>query len=231
MKKNNLYKFIGIILMFFLGGSIIIELMKSLGINTAIFDAKDNSYLETLIYLVFLAIIYLFYRKYLRADFKEIKNGYKYYIKIVLKYFAIFFIVKTGAAILTTILSNILNIQIAESENQNLIIDNLKASPIMTIILAVILAPIVEEGIFRLSLRKVINNKYLFILCSGLFFGFIHVFPTDIYIVEALLYSIVYVAVGICFAYIYVETDNIYVNIFIHALNNLLSILMLLIIL
>ena len=229
MNRRYLYKFIFVILMFFLGGTILGELLISLGLNPKLFDAKDINYLETLIYLIYAIIIYILYRKYFRADFKELKNGFQKYLRIILKYFAIFLLVKIGSAILTSIISSLLNIQIGNSENQEAVIETLNAGPIMMIISAVILAPIVEEGIFRLSIRKVIDNRYLFILCSGLLFGFIHVFPTSLNIVVALIHSIVYVAVGLCFAYIYEETDNIWVTMIIHALNNLLSIMALLI--
>ena len=86
-----------------------------------------------------------------------------------------------------------------------------------------ILAPFVEESIFRLGLRSVIKEKYLFIAISGLVFGFMHIFPTELPLYVALIQSIVYVAMGICLAYMYTETDNIWITIIIHALNNFLS--------
>ena len=67
------------------------------------------------------------------------------------------------------------------------------------------------------------SNKYLFILVSGLFFGMMHIFPTDLPTSLALIYSITYVAMGFYLAYIYTETENIWFVIFIHALNNLFS--------
>ena len=145
MNRRYLYKFIFVILMFFLGGTILGELLISLGLNPKLFDAKDINYLETLIYLIYAIIIYILYRKYFRADFKELKNGFQKYLRIILKYFAIFLLVKIGSAILTSIISSLLNIQIGNSENQEAVIETLNAGPIMMIISAVILAPIVED--------------------------------------------------------------------------------------
>ena len=102
------------------------------------------------------------------------------------------------------------------------------AEPLLMIINTCILAPFVEEGIFRLSIRKVFNNKYLFILVSGLIFRFMHIFPTELPLYVALIESLNYVTMGLLLAYIYNETDNIYVVVIIHALNNLLSMLMIL---
>ena len=99
------------------------------------------------------------------------------------------------------------------------------SAPIMMLISAAFLAPIVEEGIFRLAFRKVINNKYLFMIISGLLFGFMHIFPTELPMSVALTYSITYVTMGVYLAYVYVKTDNIWFSIIIHLLNNLISML------
>ena len=53
MRKKDLFKFIGVILMFFLGGSIIVEFLQGFGINTDKFDAKDLNYLECLLELIY----------------------------------------------------------------------------------------------------------------------------------------------------------------------------------
>ena len=130
---------------------------------------------------------------------------------------------KIGTALISSILSFALNFTLGESENQEAVMKLVSAEPLLMIINTCILAPFVEEGIFRLSIRKVFSNKYLFILVSGLFFGMMHIFPTDLPTSLALIYSITYVAMGFYLAYIYTETENIWFVIFIHALNNLLS--------
>ena len=106
---------------------------------------------------------------------------------------------------------------------QNTIDSITNNAPVMMFISTSLLAPFVEEGIFRLGLRSVIKEKYLFIAISGLVFGFMHIFPTELPLYVALIQSIVYVAMGICLAYMYTETDNIWITIIIHALNNFLS--------
>ena len=68
--------------------------------------------------------------------------------------------------------------------------------------------------------------KYLFIITSGIFFGFLHIFPTDLNIVYALINSIPYVTMGMVLAYIYKKEDNIYYPMILHGLNNFISMIL-----
>ena len=144
MKKKNLYKFIASILLFFLSGSIIVGILKGIGINTELFDAKDLNYLECLIELTLALIVYFLYRQYFRADYKEIKSGFKKYIGLILKYFALFLAIKIASSIVTSIIGLIIGVKIGESENQNAIVSLTSSAPIIMLISTAILAPIVE---------------------------------------------------------------------------------------
>ena len=224
-KIINVLKCIFTILVFFTIGKLISLGFNYFGIDVSNIDYKDYGFLEALIELIMATIIFIIYQNYLKKDYDDFKNNYNNYMKDMFKFFAIFFALKIFSALLTSVVGLIIGENIGESENQNTIILISKAAPIMTLLSTAILAPIVEEGIFRLSIRKVISNKYLFILLSGLIFGFMHIFPTDLSISVALTYSITYVTMGIYLAYVYTETDNIWICIMLHALNNLLSML------
>ena len=52
-----------------------------------------------------------------------------------------------------------------------------------------------------------------------------HIFPTELPILTALLQSVVYVAMGITLAWIYEKEQNIIPVIIVHAANNLLGII------
>ena len=225
MKRKNILKLIFVILIFFFGSLLIVDAFRLIGINPKAFDSKDMNYFDCFIELTYAVIIYLLYRNYFRIDFRELKSGFKKYFLEILKYFALFMVVKIASAALTSIVGFALGVEIGESENQNIIIGLTSSAPIMMLISTAILAPIVEEGIFRLGFRKVINNKYLFMIISGLVFGFLHIFPTELSMSIALTYSITYVTMGVLLAYVYVETDNIWFPIIIHALNNFISML------
>lgn len=223
--KKNILKLILVIMMFFFGSLLIGNLLRLIGINPKVFDAKDINYIDCLVELIYAIIIYLLYRNCFRIDFKELKSGFKKYISEILKYFALFMVIKIASALLTSVVGFALGVEIGESENQNIIVSLTSSAPIMMLISAAFLAPIVEEGIFRLAFRKVINNKYLFMIISGLLFGFMHIFPTELPMSVALTYSITYVTMGVYLAYVYVKTDNIWFSIIIHLLNNLISML------
>ncbi len=222
-KIINYVKLAVILYLFFNLGSIVIFIFKGLGFNTSIFDGADVAYLNALVELILLFIVYLLYYRSLKKDLNSFKLNYKDYMNKICVYFAVFLGLKIGFALVSGILSALLGVPISGSENQNTIDSITNNAPVMMFISTSLLAPFVEEGIFRLGLRSVIKEKYLFIAISGLVFGFMHIFPTELPLYVALIQSIVYVAMGICLAYMYTETDNIWITIIIHALNNFLS--------
>lgn len=230
MKDNvkNIFKLIISFVLFFNLSLVIAYIFKLVGINYSDFNYIDYACLNTFIELIMFVVVLLFYKKYLKKDLVLFKLNKKDYIKKIISYFLIFLIVKYGVALFSSLLLVMLGSDLVTSENQETVVTLAKTLPFMMMISTSLLAPFVEEGIFRLGIRKVINNKYLFILVSGLIFGFMHIFPTELPLYVALIESLNYVTMGLLLAYIYNETDNIYVVVIIHALNNLLSMLMIL---
>jgi hypothetical protein len=222
-KIVDFLKFILIIFMFFFLGSLVVDVLSLLGFDTSLFDYQDYGYLEALLELLLAIVVLYLYRKKFKTDGKSLEKNYKYYLNEIFRYFALFLALKIVSSILTSVIGLILGIVIEDSDNQNTVVALSQSVPLMTLISTVILAPVVEEGIFRLGIRKIFKNNYLFILISGSIFGLMHIFPTDLSLDIALTYSITYLTMGFYLAYIYVQTDNIWVNIIVHALNNLLS--------
>ena len=225
MKKDIKYllKLLLCFILFFNLNYLVALLFNLVGINYNTFNYKDYTYFNVLIELILFVVVMLLYNKEFKKDYKIFKLNFKDNIIKIISYFALFIALKIGTALISSILSFALNFTLGESENQEAVMKLVSAEPLLMIINTCILAPFVEEGIFRLSIRKVFSNKYLFILVSGLFFGMMHIFPTDLPTSLALIYSITYVAMGFYLAYIYTETENIWFVIFIHALNNLFS--------
>lgn len=230
MKDNvkNIFKLIISFVLFFNLSLVIAYIFKLVGINYSDFNYIDYACLNTFIELIMFVVVLLFYKKYLKKDLVLFKLNKKDYIKKIISYFLIFLVVKYGVALFSSLLLVMLGSDLVTSENQETVVTLAKTLPFMMMISTSLLAPFVEEGIFRLGIKKVINNKYLFILVSGLIFGFMHIFPTELPLYVALIESLNYVTMGLLLAYIYNETDNIYVVVIIHALNNLLSMLMIL---
>lgn len=230
MKEKLKYLFIFIIcyIMFTNLSTAILYILKYIGFDLAKLDYIDQAYFSTMMEIIYLFVIILLYRKCLKKDLILFKLNKKDHINKILNYFIIFMIVKFSSAFIETLLGILLNINITESNNQNTIEILFKKSPLIMTIDCVILAPFVEECIFRLGLKKIINNKYIFITISGLLFGLMHIFPTELPYTIALIQSITYITMGINLAYIYEETNNIWIPIGIHMLNNFIGMISLL---
>lgn len=151
----------------------------------------------------------------LKKDFKEFINKRKEYIKEVVKIFSITILFYIPVALIVNLITG------NESTNQSLI----KEIPLwITAILAVIIAPISEEILFRGFLRKIFKNDIVFIIISGIIFGIIHC----MYAEENLLmylYILPYSVMGAGFAKLYARTNNIYTNIIIHFIWNFIAML------
>lgn len=120
-----------------------------------------------------------------------------------------------------------------QSQNQALIVESLKVNPIFIILSAVIMAPLVEEIVFRGVLyRKIRNaNRYMIaIAVSAVSFGLMHVLQS---ILERnfidLPFIIVYVILGVFFTKIYEETGKLSNAIILHFINNVIGILAILV--
>ena len=105
------------------------------------------------------------------------------------------------------------------STNEALVRESIKSAPMYMLFTCSIVAPILEEMVFRKSFYGLIKVKWLFVILSGLLFGLLHVLgsftsPLDF------LYVIPYGAMGSCFAYLLCKTDNITLPIIIHMLHN-----------
>ena len=114
----------------------------------------------------------------------------------------------------------LINKDLAANEATNRAI--LQQAPIYAIIVMVIIAPITEELIFRLSLRNIFNNRTLYCLFSGLIFGILHLTS-----IKEILFLIPYGSLGFFFAKTLYDTDNIYAPMITHITHNAIIIFML----
>lgn len=178
--------------------------------------------------IILLVLIFL-YKNDIKEELNKIKKDKEKVIGYILKMFLIFMVVKFLVGILSGVLLLLFNMDIESlnSVNQNTIELLAKESPFLIFISSSLLAPVYEELLFRLGIKRVIKNKYLFIISSGLIFGLLHIFPLSegITLALGLIQSITYVTMGIFLAYIYENSGNIVNSIGVHFLNNLLSIL------
>ena len=160
------------------------------------------------------SLIMIIYNKKLSKDFKDMKkNSIKYFNKYI-KYWLIgLFIMMISNLFINLIVTNDI------PSNEQAIRETFNISPLYIFFSAVIYAPIVEELIFRQSIKNIFNNKWLFIIISGLLFGSMHVFG-DFKNITDLLYIIPYSTPGIIFAYMLEDSDNICVPMSFHFIHN-----------
>ena len=146
--------------------------------------------------------------------FKDYKKNSIEYFK---KYFKYWFLI-LGLMLASNAIILIFNPG-STANNQDLVNQMYNLYPVYTFILSVILAPVIEELIFRLCFYNIFNNKYVFIILSGLVFGAFHIIGTYETALDW-LYIIPYSIPGFIFAGLLYKTKNIYLTIFLHFVHN-----------
>lgn len=170
--------------------------------------------LSVIIEILTLAVILLIFNKRIKENYVDLKKNHKKYFS---KYFKFYLIGLAVMYISNAILIFGLNGGLAGNEES--IRSILLVHPIYVYISAVLIAPSVEELVFRGAIKNIIPNSILYILCSGLIFGVMHLVGNITSIID-LLYIIPYSSLGIAFAYIYSKTDNIFVTMMLHTMHN-----------
>ncbi len=107
-----------------------------------------------------------------------------------------------------------------ENVNQDAVVDMVNTFPVLSVLVAGILVPFVEEMVFRYSFETILKNKWVFLMVSSLLFALLHIVG---------LSTIIYAYIGVILCITYLRTNkNIVSSTMVHALNNLFSIIMIL---
>lgn len=159
-----------------------------------------------LLYVIQVILLVIPMENELKRDFIVFKNNFRLYLSKMLPRFGIIMI-----AYFICNLSLILFIDNIPS-NQAI----LNSLPIyITAFLAIIIAPLTEELMFRGFIKKFIKNDVLFVIFSSLIFGGLHVIPANS--LHQTLFILPYSILGFAFSLNYVKTKNIASNIFLHS--------------
>lgn len=168
--------------------------------------------------VLFLLLLIVFFKD-LKRDIKYFFKYFREYNSYILKYYLY--------SLLTLIIVTVsirLTVHVDNATNQVNLMEQFKQFPLLIAVLSIIYAPFIEELLFRGIIRKFINNKWIFIIVSGLLFGAAHVID-DFKSVGELLYIFVYGSLGCYMAALYYKTNNIFTNMFFHFLQNSLAII------
>ena len=197
----------------FLIASLIIK-----GFNIDIND--DNVYVVSYIIQfigesILVLLLILLYKKDFFEDFKKFKKNFWEISDKVISYWTIGLVVMAVSNILIGILT-----PVKEAANEQGVQEIIKTVPVIAVFLTTFLAPFAEELTFRKAFKDVFKERSLFITISGVVFGALHVVLTGSNDIYQYLYLIPYSALGIAFAAICYDTDNIWSSIFAHFLHN-----------
>lgn len=171
-------------------------------------------YWNIISFILGLIIILLLMRRDLQAPVREdaADTG-----GIILWSIGGFFLALASQIIAVNIEVNLLNIE-SGSENTAIIMEIARQTPLFIIIPAII-APIIEELIFRKIIFGTFYKRMNFFvaaIASSLIFGIIHM---------ELEHLLIYTSMGFVFAYIYVRTKRIIVPIIVHMALNTMSVI------
>ncbi|MBQ7239846.1 MAG: CPBP family intramembrane metalloprotease [Bacilli bacterium] len=172
----------------------------------------NNIYLSTLIPALVVIIISFFINKdELKTSIKNIKKDFNKKIFIF--------------GIITCILSIIINLILTKvightSNNQTLLIENIHKYKLLYVLIITFIVPLCEEFLFRLPYSKS-KNIFTFIL-SIIIFTLLHINSTSDFIFIG-----AYIIPTIGLTLNYFKTNNIYISYMLHALNNLINVLLL----
>lgn len=221
MKKSEkifgwLYLFIHAVVLVYLIGFLNSTLFVSLGIS------MDTAHLNLVYYAVSFTIVVLGMFRFLKASFSDLcDNLWRTLSSLVLGYafyYALLFLVTLGLAHLLSDLVNPNSEIVAQEAKLNANV--LKAS-------AVLLAPVVEEVLFRGVVFGTIRRKsrLLAYAVSTLVFSFYHLWQYFFIDFDwtLLLYMLQYVPGSIALAWCYERSRNIWGAVFLHMAINFIS--------
>ena len=155
MKKNIKEGILALLVYFILStcSSLVLALF---GLDISGWD-KTSKYIFSIVYeTIILLLLILIFRKTIIKDLKEWLKKPLAYIGTYIKYWLLALVLMGAANLVLNLLNN------GDIANNEQSVRNLfNVSPILTVILACIVAPVTEELVFRLSFRKIIKNNYL----------------------------------------------------------------------
>ena len=171
---------------------------------------------------IFLDVVYIGFLLYFFKD--EFKEAFKITRAHIFKFIGmilLFWLISTiVSGLANMLLDTVLKISLPNNAAQ---LDLMKSAPVYLMFSMLVFSPIIEELSMTVAVRKLIKNKWLYLLASSLLCGILYVafsgspmsyFFIISYALQALVWSIAYL-----------KTDNILVPIGIHLIQNIIMII------
>ena len=188
---------------------VIAILLRTTTIDDTLATIIGSSSVAVIFFFMFFNMLKEDYKKYINT-----KDSFKTSLKYWLKGFGLMYI--SNLILVLFVFKG----KIATNEELNREI--LSKVPLIGFLEVSLVAPFVEELIFRFGLRKFIGKNKYFPIITALVFGGLHA-VTGITSWMDLLYTIPYGALGYVFGLSYNETDNIFTSMVSHSVHNTVS--------
>lgn len=217
ISKKKLIKLVFIFILFILSDYLVYIPIKLLNITNI--GGPTLVILNSFKDIILLFILFLIYRKELIKEWDIFRANAFDHIDTGLKYWFIGLIIMACSNLLINYL-----FKTGSSNNEQIVQSYISSLPWLMLIDAGIIAPIIEEIVFRKSFKDTFKKSSTFIIASGLVFGLMHIVgsyesPID------LLYLVPYGALGCAFAKAYDKTDTLFTSISLHMIHNLILVI------
>lgn len=174
-------------------------------------------WLVVLLYMLFALLILYLYRNTFKKDFKDIIENKKKYLSSILINVALIFVIMLITNALIGMLFDIKQ----TSENDYSLLAMFKKSPFVLILLTSIYYPVVEGVIFRKSVRDIIDNKWMFIIFSPVFYFFFNIAYTSLSF-TSIITSLCYLFSMMLLSSYYYKTNNFTASVIVMMIYNLI---------
>lgn len=211
--KGSLKGFLSLFI-YLVSSILFIYILRVFGIDYFKLSNNLQELTELIFEIILMFIIIYIYKDTFIPNLKDFWKNKKAYLDKYFKYWILLLILMFTSNYLISIFTSQ---DIAN--NQKIVNESFESFPIYSLILTILVAPILEELVFRLSFRKIFyKTNFLFIFFSGFIFGLMHVLSETT--LSGMLYIIPYSIPGYIFAYLYLKSKNIFVPISLHMIHN-----------
>ena len=174
-------------------------------------------WLVVLFYMLFALLILYLYRNTFKRDFKDIKENKKKYLSSILTNVVLIFVIML---VTNALIGMIFDIK-QTSENDYSLLSMFKKSPIVLMFLTSLYYPVIEGVIFRKSVRDIIDNKWMFIMFSSVFYFFFNVVYTSLSF-TSIITSLCYLFSMMLLSSYYYKTNNFTASVLVMMIYNII---------
>lgn len=183
----------------------------------------DGPYLNLVYYAISFLVILILMFTYLRATFEDLCDHFWASVKAIILGYVMYYAI----AFVCTYILILLNPAASNPNNETIIADAIQNANVMKVV-TVLLAPIVEEVLFRGVVFGTIRKKSRLAayIVSTLIFAFYHIWQYLLigFDPKIFLYLLQYIGPSIALAWSYENSKNLWTPIFIHMLINFISV-------